>query len=148
MKNIIIKDKRNPAASLIQPSTDPSKAVNSWLIQHGLTLQETRNSSIRVVASRLPPASDPSPHHSGHTIIVTLPHVDNRFIAIGKLKKSIRGTSDTDKVFVDADLTPTEAQEQYELRLTRNKLNSSRTEEEKLSYHFGIRNGKVLKLTH
>jgi hypothetical protein len=148
MKNIIIKDKRNPKDSLIQPATDPSKAVTSWLIQHGLTLQETKNSSIRVVANRLTPAPDPSPHHSGHTIIVTLPNVENRFIIIGKIKRSIRGTADTDKVFVDADLTPTEAQEHYELRLNRNKLNSARTEAEKSVYHFGVRNGKVIKVTH
>jgi hypothetical protein len=148
MKNIIIKDKRHPKDSLIQPSTDPSKAVHSWLIQHGLTQQETNNLSVRVVANRQTSAPDPTPQYSGHTIIVTLPHVDNRFIVIGKIKRSIRGTADTDKVFVDADLTPTEAQEQYELRLNRNKLNSERTEAEKSVHHFGVRNGKVIKITH
>jgi hypothetical protein len=51
-------------------------------------------------------------------------------------------------VFVDADLTPAEAQEQYDLRLRRNKLNNDRPEADKSNYHFGVRNGKVIKLSH
>jgi hypothetical protein len=147
-KNIIIKDKRHPNESFITPGTDPIKTINAWLVNHGLTQQETKNSSIRIIPNKPTPAPDPSPHYSGHTIIITLPHTENRFIAIGKIKRSIRGNTDTDKVFVDADLTPTEAQEQYELRIKRNKLNLDRLESEKLVHHYGVRNGKIIKIAH
>jgi hypothetical protein len=53
-----------------------------------------------------------------------------------------------DKVFIDADLTPAEAQEQYDLRIKRNKLNSERLESEKSTHHYGIRNGKIIKISH
>jgi hypothetical protein len=145
-KNIIIKDKRNPNESLIKPSTDPTKAVQTWLTSHGLTQKEITNSCVRVIPNKPIPASDPTPQHGGHTIIITLPGVDNRFTAIGKIKRSIRENTNTNLVFVDADLTPTEASEQYNLRLQRNQLNAERLD--KSSHHFGIRNGKVIKITH
>jgi hypothetical protein len=122
--------------------------VNTWLTSNGLTDQEIKNSSVRVIPNKPSPAVDPSPHYGGHTIIITLPCVENRFITIGKIKKHIRGKSNMTNVFVDADLTPSEANELYQLRKTRNQLNEARQESDKSIYHFGIRNGRVVKISH
>jgi hypothetical protein len=122
--------------------------VNTWLLSNGLTAQEIKSSLVRVIPNKPTPATDPSPHYGGHTIIITLPSVENRFIAIGKIKRNIRGKSDSNNLFVDADLTPGEAHELYQLRQTRNQLNGSREETDKLLHHFGIRNGRVIKITH
>jgi hypothetical protein len=148
IKNIIIKDKRHPNSSLIKPATDPSSAVNAWLISQGLTQQETKNSSIRVISNKPTPSPDPSHQHGGHTIIVTLPHVENRFLIIGKIKRNLKGNQDNVSLYVDADLTPAEAQEHYHLRSERNKLNMERSEVDKTTHHFGIRNGKIIKISH
>jgi hypothetical protein len=147
-KNIIIKDKRNPKESLIQPATDPTEVVNTWLTSHGLSHKDIHNSSIKVIANKTLPSPDPSPHHEGHTIIVTLPNVDNRLIAIGKIKKCIRSRAPLENIFVDLDLTPAEAQAHHALRIKRNQLNGERSESDKANFHYGIRNGKIIKLSH
>jgi hypothetical protein len=147
-KNIIIKDKRHPDDSLIKPATDPTTAVNAWLLSHGLSPQETKNASIRVINNKSTPSPNPSPNYGGHTIIVTLPHVENRFVIIGKIKRCLKGVQGNDSIYVDADLTPAEAQEHYNLRKERNKLNSERSDADNKTHHFGIRNGKIIKISH
>jgi hypothetical protein len=81
-------------------------------------------------------------------IIVTLPHVENRFTVIGKLKRHLKGVQDNDSIYVDADFTPAEAQEHFHLRTERNNLNSVRSDVDKTTHHFGIRNGKIIKISH
>jgi hypothetical protein len=47
-KNIIIKDKRSPKESLIQPATDPATAVNTWLTANGLTPESFLSESLPI----------------------------------------------------------------------------------------------------
>jgi hypothetical protein len=148
--NIVIKDKRISQLSLIQPSRDPTTVVQAWLLAHGATTDDLEKSSVRVVPTKLA-ANETTPQTKGHTIIVTLPNVEDRYVLIGKIKRSLRPSAsnknEENHVYIDPDLTPVEAQEQYSLRLERNKLNSSRSEDEKLKYYYHIRRGKVIKVT-
>jgi hypothetical protein len=45
IKNIVIKDKRDPKESFIQPASDPTVSVLTWLTSNGLSKHETSNSS-------------------------------------------------------------------------------------------------------
>jgi hypothetical protein len=74
--------------------------------------------------------------------------VENRFVAIGKIKRCIRGDHDMANIYVDADLTPAEAQVNYDLRHRRNTLNTERSDIDQTKFHYGIRNEKIIKIAH
>jgi hypothetical protein len=147
--NIVIKDKRSPTHSLIQPSTDPSTAVKAWLLSHGALPKDVDKALVRVLPIKADTTNEHVPGSRGRSIIVTLPTIENRYILISQIKKSIksRAIATESHVYVDPDLTPSESQEQFKLRKERNEANASRSDEDKLKLYYTIRRGKVIKLS-
>ena len=60
----------------------------------------------------------------------------------------MRSSTTCDTIYIDPDLTPSEAKEQHGLRQERNRLNAERHDEDIRNYHFGIRSGRVVNLQH
>jgi hypothetical protein len=147
--NIVIKDKRSPNLSLIKPSTDPTTAVKAWLLSHGALPKDMDKALVRVIPIKADTMTEHAPGTRGRTIIVTLPTIENRYVLIGKIKKSIksRATAADSYVYVDPDLTPLESQEQFTLRKKRNEANASRSDEDKSNFYYTIRRGKVIQLS-
>jgi hypothetical protein len=111
------------------------------------------NFSVRVIANKSDSMTDHAIGTRGRMIIVTLPKVEDRYVLIGKIKRSLKSaatrskTTDESQVYVDPDLTPVEAQEQFTLRTERNAANASRSAEDQLKFYYNIRHGKVVKVS-
>ena len=155
-KSLVIRD-RNPDPPALHHSAGPydheqKESLCTWLSLHGLTPAELTGLSARLIPTRPdlsnPTAISPPSHSRGITIIVTLPSMTDRTQTVAKLKRSVRSSPNGEFVFIDPDLTPTEAKEQQVLRQERNHLNAQRQAEDIATYHFGIRSGRVVKDLH
>ena len=67
---------------------------------------------------------------------------------MAKLKRFARSSPHCESVYIDPDLTPSEAKEQHALRQERNHLNAQRQTEDIATHHFGIRSRRVVKILH
>jgi hypothetical protein len=154
VKNIVIRERGATTTTSILSRHASSSEICSWLQGLGASTEDTSKLSIRVIPARVPttPTTPPTPVTSNIlptpncTLIVTLPQMTNRTALLTKLKRNIRGLSDSLSIFIDPDLTPTEAKEQFNLRSERNRLNGTRSANDKTSFHYGIRGNKVIKI--
>ena len=95
--------------------TTCSTVVCTWLSSYGLTPKDLSGLSTRLIPTR-PDLSTPTalyfPSHSrGLTIIDTLPSITDRTQTVAKLKRSVRSSPNCESIYIDPDLTPTEAKE-------------------------------------
>jgi hypothetical protein len=109
------------------------------------------NATVRVIAIKADTMTDHVSGTRGRTIIVSLPKVEDRYVLLGKIKRSLRPHISTQQgepdVHVDPDFTPLEAQEQYTLRKERNNLNLLRSTEDKEKFYYAIRRNKVIRVS-
>jgi hypothetical protein len=150
LKNIVIRERNaSESTSILATLKNPTADTVSWLRGLGASPEETANITVRVAPSRPMPTPTPPSRtipSTNSTLIVSLPNLVDRNIFLAKLKKSLRNRSQEPSIFIDPDFTPSEAKEQYSLRQERNRLNCSRSVEEKTTFYFGIRGNKVIKI--
>jgi hypothetical protein len=141
-KSLIIKDKGN----IIVKSQNAVEDVRPFLTSLGATPEDLNGIAVRIVINRPLTSNNPAPIATGKSIILTLPTIGDRHTLISKLRQSLRKSMPSSSLYIDPDLTPSEAKDQYDLRLERNKLNQSRNNKDKETFYYGIRRDKVVKI--
>jgi hypothetical protein len=147
-KSLVIRDNSTALNRVVQTLETSQADISNWLHSHGLTPADTDGMTTRTIQKTNVTSSSTAAQTNGTIVIVTLPTIIDRISILTKIKKSIRTSPTCASVYVDPDLTPSEAKEQQVLRQERNRLNSERSAEEVANYHYGIRSGRVVKLSH
>jgi hypothetical protein len=148
-KSLVIRDKSTAPHRVVQTLDAYQDDITNWLHSHGLNPADTDGMTSRLIPQKTNITSSSAAAQTNMTtIIVTLPAITDRISILAKIKKSVRSSPTSAAIYVDPDLTPSEAKEQQVLRQERNRLNSGRPVDEVASYHYGIRSGRVVKLSH
>jgi hypothetical protein len=143
IKNIIIKDN----GDTIIKSNNPMEDILPFLTSLGANREDLTDIAVRVIINKPITSSSRTTPAARKSIIVTLPNIGDRYTIIAKLRKSLRNSIDPSSIYIDPDYTPSEAKDQFDLRTERNRLNSLRKDEDKDKFYFGIRRGRVVKVT-